>query len=666
MVPVTVTFAESVNVSTATATINGTFCTPLGGGYSNTVVFPYTVKTVDTTELTITKMKGYDPAGNWGTNDAGGKVPNAKTETPILLDAVDASPTVNTTPLIYTPAAADQEEKTVSTTTITWDIENNQNVRDLLLSGTYSDGSNFYCGKLAASLDGGQTTVPLVFDNGTAPTKMTATIEVDALEAAARGGKPYVAELYTLNADHTPAELLLGRYAEFTVAPPVPLTAANIETTTSADWPTVPFYVNKVPALNLSHTIAGSGYTWNQIKWSTSDPSIAGVEADGTVRIYGAGKVDFYVEAVNGNISDYRDGADVPEESWVYKKKVASLDVQQGSEPYFDIPEESINILSGDDLTLRWASNFVQKNETYGDPNVEGGKRTTFTIEVFAGTDLTAAPAQTHTVTYDPADKDDPQNSLWVNGSPNQSFTLRGLDSTDLLGYTVRLSGALAAGVPGADACPKTDTVRVYVRSKPVTVKLIRPESYFVVNSGTLEVPYTLSHFDAVGAGAEFKLTVTDNATGTKVIETDDYRTYGGVDDGKFIIDLEKADTKNFRIIYDVTIQAKNTAEKDWSRDGFTLYIYDQSCLDLVVQPVERDGKKTVTVEGDKITMSNQDWISGLSQDQILALNRKIDLQTGLSINYTEREVGRGLRPHGVEEREQRHRRRQLSPGFGL
>lgn len=123
---------------------------------------------------------------------------------------------------------------------------------------------------------------------------------------------------------------------------------------------------------------------------------------------------------------------------------------------------------------------------------------------------------------------------------------------------------------------------------------------------------------------------VTDNATGSKVYETTSTNPSGG----SFTIDLSNAQTGGFRTIYDVSLQAKNTAEPDWSRDSFTLYIYDKNCLDILVQPVARNGKNTVAVSGGRVTMSNEAWIASLTQDQILALNRDINLQAAISINY--------------------------------
>ena len=288
-------------------------------------------------------------------------------------------------------------------------------------------------------------------------------------------------------------------------------------------------------------------------------------------------------------------------------------------------------------MTLRWAGNLVQKNMQYSGDKAA----TTFTIEVFeGGLDGDDQPAgkllNTVEFTYDPSDPDAafPGTDLpmWSGEgeslTPIQSYTLTGLDQVSTGGqpsYTLKLTASTIADVPGG-AQTFTGCATVTVVSRPVTVTLERPESFYLVNQGALDLSYVLTDYD-VGNNAQFKLTVTDNNSGEPVVtEIGPDSTEGG----SFSINLADAKTDGFRAIYDVSIQAKNTAEPDWSRDSFTLYIYDQSCLDLVVQ--ERENGRVV-VDCDHVSMSNEDWSASLSQDQILALNREIDLQTAISIN---------------------------------
>ena len=176
---------------------------------------------------------------------------------------------------------------------------------------------------------------------------------------------------------------------------------------------------------------------------------------------------------------------------------------------------------------------------------------------------------QTHTVTYDP--KDTTNETLWVDGTPNQSYVLSGLTETAAAGavsYTVTVSAQAAGAVPGTDEAENpnrtfSDSAAVSVVAQPVSVKLDRPDSFYVTNSGTLELGYTLTSFD-LNHNAAFELTVTDNANGKVVYHSG---TADSADGGRFSLDLSKAEIPDgFRTIYDVSVKAKNTAEPDWSR----------------------------------------------------------------------------------------------------
>lgn len=70
-------------------------------------------------------------------------------------------------------------EKTTAVVEITINVPNHNDLRQLI-ADSYPLDNGFACAKLAASIDGGETLIPLVFDNGTKPTQMTATAEIDA------------------------------------------------------------------------------------------------------------------------------------------------------------------------------------------------------------------------------------------------------------------------------------------------------------------------------------------------------------------------------------------------------------------------------------------------------------------------------------------------------
>lgn len=656
-IPITAKFSFPMEISgDMSLKINGQTLNPVEqGAVSDVCTFLYPIEKMDQAQLHYqnASLSGIGSNGKdiTVTVESNSELEKAHIVTPVLIDAVNSIPEAEVTDLTYFPAEGDQLEKTVATATVTLEMPKDENLRQLI-GDSYYDGTNFNSAKLAASIDGGETLIPLVFDDGTNPTKMTATVEIDAAELVGFEGdaKDFVMEFYNITVDTqnenavTKGDLLFGRYAAFSVEKPVPLTGENLSIETPEGWMDT-IYVNDPPVeakLTLTGEVKGSGYTWSQTRWVSKNPEISTIDpATGVIHPLAKGTVEFWLEAVNGGLEEYQ-GSE-------YQSQHITLTIQEGANPYLRIPEQEITLRSGDPLTLRWASNLAQKNSEYGED--AEGKKTTFTINVYSGTDTTGTLVKTYDVTYDPATPDgtitmgdgETKIPMWTTDesgalTPNQAFVIPGLTDTGN-GYTVTIT-AQAAGVPNApDDRTFTAQTRVTVTARPVSVSLTRPDTLFKVNEGSLTIPYTLTDFDpseAGGAGAEFKLVVTDNSTGIKVLETTEYTQYGDNTDGQFDIDLSKAGIKDgFRTIYDVTLQAKNTtAGQDWSRDSFTLYIYDKNALDILVQPVERGGITTVDVNGDSVTMSNEAWIASLSQDEILALNRDIDLQTAISINY--------------------------------
>lgn len=655
-VPITVQFSEPVYGDGLKLTANGEELPAVDTGSSSfgyRQTFLYKVPVTGDTQLLVGKITGikdlsdktntYTPAG--GTEEI---LPEQSIEAANFLAAINTPvPSAAVVDLKYSKDEVTGDEKTTATVEVTLDLPENKNLRQLL-SGSYHDGTNYNSAKLAASMDGGQTLIPLVLDNGDAPNTMTATVEIDAAKLVGFEGdaKNFVMEFYQISVDKadnsiTPGDLIFGRYAAFSVNKPVLLEAENIEVTKPEGWPEegTSVYVNNPPepeTLKWEAEVAGDGYTWTQYSWYSDKPEVADIDANGQVTLYGKGTANFYVKALNGGLY----------EGEAYAKKVGSITIQEGAMPYLRIPETESSIRSGDPFTLRWASNLVQKNGEFAD-----NASTAFEIKVYKGTDTTGEPVQTHTVTYDPKNTSakfpGTDTPMWVESTdedgsktwtPNQSFVIPGLTDTDPAGYTVTITARADEKVPGGNADGYTASAHVTVISKPVSVHLERPARMFVTNGeDPLTILYTLENYDAQGGGAQFKLVVTNNATGNVVYESTETAAEGG----SFTLNLgEAAITDGFRTIYDVTLQAKNTAEPDWSRDSFTLYIYDKNALDILVQPVKRGEITTVGVSGDTITMSNADWIASLPQDDILALERDIDLQAAISINYGERAWG--------------------------
>ena len=594
-VPITVDFGFPVILEADdTITVNDQVLPPLETDVATThVTYLYTVPEYGDKSLTLKAVPGDTVTGanerqlqaKWpgATDGTYGKISDGTTklEIPRLTDAVGQW-TAEVEAFTYHEAQADQEAYTAAVVELTMDVPENENLRDLIGDVyTGEDGVTKYSAKLALSLDGGKTLIPIqVVEENQMISSFTARMEINVndLEDPTED-LSFVAELYQTERDENDAlvsqDLLFGHYVSYDVEAPTPLTAADITVTKRSDsedgsWPEPDetIYAYSAPKLTLEAKITGSGYTWSQVEWYTDNEQVARITdasknaATAELVLLGTGTVNIYVRAVNGGVEDYQDEEPYPEEGkGVYCKRVATLTVGEGEVPYLTIPEDQLTVRSGEDVTVRWASNLVQKNAEYAN-----NAPTEFTINVYQGTDTSGAPVQTHTVTYNPADTTNA--NLWVDGTPNQSYVLSGLTETAAAGavsYTVTVSAQAAEEVPGVENPNRTfsDSAAVSVVAQPVSVKLDRPDSFYVTNSGTLELGYTLTSFD-LDHNAAFELTVTDNASGDVVYHSDTADTAGG---GRFSLDLSQAVIPDgFRTIYDVSVKAKNTAEPDWSR----------------------------------------------------------------------------------------------------
>ncbi len=495
--------------------------------------------------------------------------------------------------------------------------------------------------------------------------------------------------------------LLYGHFGQFDLKKPVVLPSSSLAIEKPEGWSDKifihsEFQDNEMEAsrrtLKAVVTNVPQDCTWSswekenptiqeQVRWIVRSFDIEGNPIDKEVarveRIngkdvivpYAPGVAKIYLEAMNGDVKkpNY-----VPEENSAsgetfalnqiddsryygdqYSKDIITITVEEGVSPYLRIPVPQQTVRSGQPYVLRWVSNLVQKNMTYGEEPKEGvpvdptkSRNTTFTLNIYDGTvEEGETPRATKTFIYDPSKPDalfDNGEAMWYKPekdgevlTPNQSYTMTLPEEVGE--YTLVLSADLNELVPTMEqpvgARHFEASTKVTVVSKPATVRLIRPDSMFQVNDGSaLKLGYSLVDFEENGT---LNLTVTDNGSG-EVIPTE--ITERSATGGSFEIKLPEGKMGSFRSIYDVSIQARNDTGSAWSRDSFTLYIYDKDALDIIAKEVE--GRVTVSDDGNSVTMDNEGWIKDMDQEEILALNRQISLQTGLSINYDAHQWG--------------------------
>lgn len=164
-------------------------------------------------------------------DQADSQISGVTLDVPELLTAVNTpTPSASVVDLKYSKNDATSEEKTTAVVEIILNLPKEQDLRDLIIGSYPLDNGSFANSKLAATMDNGQTLLPLVYDNGDAPTKMTATVEIDVRELLGLGteekAKTFTVEFYLTDEVRddqgavtgvTARELLFGRYAAFSV-----------------------------------------------------------------------------------------------------------------------------------------------------------------------------------------------------------------------------------------------------------------------------------------------------------------------------------------------------------------------------------------------------------------------------------------------------------------
>lgn len=453
-----------------------------------------------------------------------------------------------------------------------------------------------------ASIDGGTTPIPVygVEDEGSgALTGLRCTFtaglnisDTDVTQAV---------EFFYAD-DGTTFKNMVGKYATYNVPPVVFLEAGDIEISDNFPGDGVVF-IQEGASFRLTYTLKKLA-TWNKpsdFEWTSSNTDVATINQDGVIvftgQSTGAAPVVFTLTAKNGGIA----GKAVSLTS-------APLTVKVGLTPFLSIPEgtNTISVRSGESAEVRWTSNLIAKN-------AESGKDTKFTIEVFraeyTGDVLSKGPSVHHqTVT---GSETAPVSSYTIPASVLSGISLIGRYS-----YIVEVSAAH----PYKAGETFKATAYISINAKPAVVKLNGLESYFLTDDRDLiSIGWTLENFDTVN-GSEFELEVTDNSDGRVIHRQTNTQDNGG----SYILSVPKV-SNGFRNVYTITVKAKNTLDPTWSYDSFVLYVYSNDALKIWIDGVEA---------GNTYTMSNREWISKLSSEDILILNREIYLKNVLSINF--------------------------------
>ena len=239
-VPITVDFGFPVILDAAdTIQVNGKTLQPVEAGVATThVTYLYEVPEYGDKSLTLEAVPGDTVTGanerqlqaKWpgATDGTYGKIGTTTLEIPRLTDTVGQW-TAKVEAFTYHEAQADQEAYTAAVVELTMDVPENKDLRDLI-GDVYNgeDGATKYSAKLALSLDGGKTLIPIqVVEENQMISSFTARMEINVndLEDPTED-LSFMVEVYQTERDESDAlvsqDLLFGHYVSYDVEAPPP------------------------------------------------------------------------------------------------------------------------------------------------------------------------------------------------------------------------------------------------------------------------------------------------------------------------------------------------------------------------------------------------------------------------------------------------------------
>ena len=350
----------------------------------------------------------------------------------------------------------------------------------------------------------------------------------------------------------------------------------------------------------------GEQATYTTGKWSSSDPLIATINEDtGVVATTGTkvGAVTFTFTADNGTEDTADD--DVKGESKPYT-------VTAGDSLALVIPGgSSIVTRVNQPATVLWSSNAALMA-----PNREFNYR----IDLYEGNYADeAALSGLHPVATYTAGKD--KNSVRIPEN-----VLSKLSTGNAPAYTVCVS------MPHPNA--EGENVRlsalawIIVQAPPATAKLTPPQSIYLKDTdGAVNIDWSVENTtDGVSPQPTLTITrVTEDNT-TKVVDS---KRLSGTS-GSVSLSLRRVKAGNLKDTYQVVLSVENPGEESPSTDSFPLYVYNADAL-----KVQNDEGKTIS----KLTMDNTSKVSGSLPTvtaEILQLRQELGLIEYIGINYDE------------------------------
>lgn len=605
-VPIIVEYSEPVRRSSAYIIVNGTKIYAKETGDATRLSFLYPVKDVDSAHPVVSSVYCQDIAGHAidstykpNPNSNAGLALNDATLKSCLPEGSigTVSYSINQTnpakPVLVAEFITSTE--TARNAWMAGDIDANGKSKSLSIAIRGFDKENFKI-------------VGTQFDGA----KMTASIELLPVDVE----KQFTVEMYK------GSDLMVGSLKYVTQKPATYVKSGDITISTlvrasngaayqyeDSSNPVIKLAENDMPLINAVFSLENKDYVYANKKlvtvlgedgkpldasahfaWKSENPEIANIDANGTIIPTGkSGSVSFTLIAFNGS----------------EEKKVSAtskpIKIDGTGLHSLKLSSKNIKAVAGNKVPLYWSCKLE---------NVE------YTVQV------SNKGGVIHTATTSALNYVIPKDILTFDYNP-------GADNT----YEVKVSCIASGDTYEGEAVIELDSAPAVVRLDSLATYYYQDVKHTTETDLPTEIDlgWTINNYDIYSSKDDENLFELQILKNNNVIYTTNNPgiVNNGVCNNSYKLSFSDVITKaddplSYRDIYTVTIKAKSGTDSSWSYDSCIIYVYDRSALKIWVKGVEKDS----------VSLSNIPQISSMSQDQILALQRDINLKTIVSANY--------------------------------
>lgn len=442
--------------------------------------------------------------------------------------------------------------------------------------------------------------VPLYINDGPSITELRG--EFYPPENPSDENNYYIAEIYLKENESVDFKLVYGLLKKYTVPPIVYIDDNNDLTLTYNNWPsTNRIFANNENIISLDYVV-NTDATWQRkedFQWSSSDETIATI-VDGVINLTGnAGNVRFTLTALNGGI----DG-----KSFSIISK--TLEVLNPKETFLNISTNARNIkvTKGSNATIYYATNIVENNELYGG----AGTKTRFNYDLYEAEYVGEEAKKGSLIHKDTFEATVDKNASFY--TIDKSY----LENTSIEGefnYILEVSAEDLESGKNLIA-----TAYICIKQPPARAILHKPTSFYTTDkNGHMEISFDIENSNEK---TEFNLSVMKNDNSEPIFSTDKLTDINKVHS----INIDSVDDNRLLDVYTIVLKAKNSLDETFSYNSYILYLYNSNALKIMA------GNKAT----DSLKLSINDKLSTMTSDEILALDRKINLTENISINNKE------------------------------